>query len=66
MSAWRRRREARRAAKARRAQDRLHGRGAVARSRRGSDWGESAGEVVVDILLALPRGFLWLLSKIVD
>jgi len=69
MSAWKRRREAKKAAKARRAYDRLHGRGAVSRAprrRRDSDWGEDLGELIVDIALAIPRGFMWFISKILE
>lgn len=69
MSAWSRRRARKAAEKQRRAQDRLHGRGAVSRPsrRRGSsDWGDDLGELVVDLVLAAPRGVLWLISKILD
>lgn len=65
MRAWYRRRRADRALeKARRAQDRLHGRrSSVPRRRGGSD---DIGEFIVDVLLALPRAVLWIVSKILD
>jgi hypothetical protein len=70
MSAWRRRQEARQARKRQKAYDRLHGRGAVSvppRRRRGSAFdADDLGELIGDILLALPRGVLWLVSKILD
>lgn len=69
MNAWRRRRARKAAEKARRAQDRLHGRGAVSRApsrRRSSSDGDDLGELLVDIALAVPRGVLWVISKILD
>ncbi len=65
MRAWSRRRAERRR---QRAYDRLHGRGAVSRapSRRGGGGSDDLGELIVDVLLALPRGVLWLISKIAD
>jgi hypothetical protein len=69
MSAWSRRRARKAEEKRRRAQDRLHGRGAVSRAparRRDSDWADDVGEFIVDVLLALPRGILWLISKALD
>jgi hypothetical protein len=69
MSAWQRRRAERQARKRQKAYDRLHGRGAVSvppRRRRGSWDAEDIGELIGDILLALPRGILWLASKIFE
>lgn len=67
MSAWSRRR----ARKRQKAYDRLHGRGAVSvppRRRSRSAWfdGDDAGELIVDILTAIPRGIFWLVSKFFD
>lgn len=73
MRAWiERRRTNRRLKKTRKAYDRLHGRGAVSvppRSSRGrrSSWdADDIGELIVDILTALPRAVFWLISKILD
>lgn len=69
MSAWSRRQARRRAEKARQAHNRLHGVGAVSRApqrRRSSFDGEDLGELIVDIMLALPRGVLWLIAKALD
>lgn len=69
MNAWRQRRARKAAEKQRRAYDRLHGRGAVSRPparRRDYDWADDAGELIVDILTALPRGILWLIAKALD
>ncbi len=64
MSAWERRRARRAEEKRRKAYDRLHGRGAVSSSRRRSGSGEEIGELIVDLLLLVPRGVLWVFSKI--
>lgn len=67
LTSLRLRREARQARKRQRAHDRLHGRGVVSRPpRRSRADAEDAGELLVDILLALPRGIVWIFSKIFD
>jgi hypothetical protein len=63
MNAWTRRREERRRRKAQKAQDRLHGRGARSRpARRDHDF----GDIVEDILLAVPRFIAWVVKGIFD
>jgi hypothetical protein len=70
MNAWKRSREARQARKRQKAYDRLHGRGAVSvppRRRRKSEFdADDLGELIGDILLALPRAVIWLASKFFD
>lgn len=67
MHSFRKARRRRKAREAREAQNRLHGRGAVGRtSSRSSFSSDDIGEIVVDVLLALPRGALWIISKILD
>lgn len=67
MSAWSRSRARRAERQRRKAYDRLHGRGAVSRTpSRRSGGSDDVGEFIVDVLLALPRGILWLISKVLD
>jgi hypothetical protein len=65
------RRAARKARKNQEAWDRLHGKGAVSvppRRRDTSAWFDSddAGDLIVDILCALPRLILWVATKLFD
>lgn len=67
----RQRLEERRARKSQQAWDRLHGKGAVSvppRRRSTSAWfdEDDAGDLIVDILCALPRLALWLAAKLFD
>lgn len=67
LTSLRLRHEARQDRKRQKAHDRLHGRGVVSRpSRRSRADADDVGEMIVDILLALPRGIAWIFSKIFD
>jgi hypothetical protein len=68
LTSLRLRREARQVRKRQRAYDRLHGRGAVSvpPRRQSRSSADGLGELIGDVLLALPRGIMWLVSKILD